>query len=248
MSYEQLFAVDSKYRMTGSISSTDYVINNSGVLGNGSLKSIELLAAEIPNTHYVFSSANENNVITFNEGASDLVATITPATYTNSELETEIKTRLDAAGGLTYTVSIDTTTLKMTISATGAFTLKFSEPSSPWYELGFTNADTSSAASHTGSRVVKLSGDDYVFLTFKNIPSRNLNQSSISYLFRISIDKEFDDMIYFGENTHYNQIYHTNNTNFTQTSFRLGLLKPNGKEFTLNGGDWSALFSFKYYF
>ena len=72
------------------------------------------------NGRFVVTTAN--NDIDFKEDAGDLLATITPATYTAQTLVTEIKTRMDAAGG-TYTVSYSESTGKFTIARTGNFTL-----------------------------------------------------------------------------------------------------------------------------
>ncbi len=63
-----------------------------------------------------------NNKINFKEGGAELTATLTSATYTLAALATEIKTQLDAAGALTYTVSFSDDD-KITISAPTAFSL-----------------------------------------------------------------------------------------------------------------------------
>lgn len=63
-----------------------------------------------------------NNFIVFQETSSvDLTATLTTGAYTSfSALATEIKTQLEAVGGSTYTVTQDTSTLKIKISSDGA--------------------------------------------------------------------------------------------------------------------------------
>ena len=65
-----------------------------------------------------------NNKLDFSEsGGAEVTATITPGTYTLATLATEIKTQMDAAGTLTYTVTVDKDD-KMTISvASGSFSL-----------------------------------------------------------------------------------------------------------------------------
>jgi len=63
-----------------------------------------------------------NNKLDFNEGGSELTATLTTATYTLAGLATEIKTQLDVAGALTYTVSFSDAD-KITISAPTNFSL-----------------------------------------------------------------------------------------------------------------------------
>lgn len=63
-----------------------------------------------------------NNKLDFDEGGSELTATLSSGTYTLSELATELKTQLDAAGAATYTVSVSSDD-KITIAATSAFSL-----------------------------------------------------------------------------------------------------------------------------
>ena len=65
---------------------------------------------------------SSNNKLDFKESGSQLTATLSSGTYSLSELATEIETQLNAAGANTYTVSVSTDD-KMTISATGAFSL-----------------------------------------------------------------------------------------------------------------------------
>lgn len=73
-----------------------------------------------------FDIDSTNNTILFNEGGSTLTATITSGSYTLSSLASEIKTQLDAAGALTYTVTV-TADSELTISANGSFELEACE-------------------------------------------------------------------------------------------------------------------------
>jgi len=63
-----------------------------------------------------------NNEINFSEGAGELTATVADGQHTLSGLASAIKTALDSAGALTYTVSVSTEN-KITISATGTFSI-----------------------------------------------------------------------------------------------------------------------------
>lgn len=66
--------------------------------------------------------AGYNDSLDFNEGGSELTATLTASTYTISTLAIEIKTQLDAAGALTFSVAASSDN-KFTISAPTAFSL-----------------------------------------------------------------------------------------------------------------------------
>jgi len=63
-----------------------------------------------------------NNKLDFNEGGSELTATLSTGTFTLTTLAAEIKTQMDSAGALTYTVVVSKDD-KITISSTDAFSL-----------------------------------------------------------------------------------------------------------------------------
>lgn len=64
-----------------------------------------------------------NNKLDFDEGGSEITATLDSGTYSLSQLAGEIKTQMDAAGAATYTVSVSSDD-KITITATSAFSLR----------------------------------------------------------------------------------------------------------------------------
>jgi hypothetical protein len=66
-----------------------------------------------------------NKYIDFDEGGAELTATLATGNYNGTTLATEIKTKMDAAGG-TYTITYSETTGKFTIyRAGGNFTLRW---------------------------------------------------------------------------------------------------------------------------
>ena len=81
--------------------------------------------------------------IDFKEGAGPaLVATLNAGDYSLTEFTLEVKRALDAAGALTYTVTVNRTTRKITISATGVFSLLtftgVNQGTAVWTLLGYT--------------------------------------------------------------------------------------------------------------
>ncbi len=100
-------------------------------------------------------NVDENNYsLDFGEGGPELMASMTIGDYTLSTILSEVKTIMDAAGALTYTVIVSRETRLVTISATGNFELKVSSGSragvSIFATLGFTGADRTGASSYTG--------------------------------------------------------------------------------------------------
>lgn len=97
----------------------------------------------------------DNNKISFNEGGPELVATLNIGDYSLTEYADEVERALNAAGALTYTVALNRTTRKLTISATGTFALlaltgSFSGTSA-FPTMGFaTTSDKTGASSYVG--------------------------------------------------------------------------------------------------
>jgi hypothetical protein len=65
-----------------------------------------------------------NNSIDFDEGGSELQATLNPGDYSLEEYAEEVKRAMDDAGALTYTVTVARATGFMTIASTSNFTLR----------------------------------------------------------------------------------------------------------------------------
>lgn len=77
------------------------------------------------NWGYFLVEIGVNDALDFDEGGAELQATLTAGAYSATTLCTEIKTRMDALGALTYTVTYSDVTNKFTIAATGNFTIRW---------------------------------------------------------------------------------------------------------------------------
>lgn len=157
---EEKVQVDDKVRLDASKS---FVTTGSSAMTTMTIKpedsgsAISVFSSTVENRYldWVYTTISwdidsTNNKIYFNEGGSDLTATLTSGTYTRAQLLTEIQTRLDVAGDNTYTVSESQN--KITISATGSFSLlplKMDANLLP--HLGYYDT-TSSSTTHTSER------------------------------------------------------------------------------------------------
>lgn len=157
--------------------------------------------------YLIYPIRSGRNTIVFNEGAADKIASIAEGYYDSTTFPAALKSALDtASASLTYTVSISSTTNKITISATGAFSLKFGSTSTSgdmWKILGFPYAaDTSSAASQTATMPVRLDGDEYFVLQVENLPSSNISSSFCTrgIMDIIPMSGAFGDVIYYQPN------------------------------------------------
>jgi hypothetical protein len=126
----------------------------------GATLSFEALKLEYDLSDDLIVINSSNNRIDFQESAgSELNATLAVGGYTPSNLATEIKTQLDAAGGETYTVTFDSITRKFTISHGGSFLqLSFGDgtnvPLSAAKVLGYPESNQTGSVSYTSTESV----------------------------------------------------------------------------------------------
>lgn len=113
-------------------------------------------------THSIFYYGHEvtssNNTISFNEGAGTLLAEMQVGNYTFTEFLSELKIALDAAGGLTYTVTGSRDTRLITIASTSTFELTVTDGRLLWDLIGFSGSNKTGASTYTGSAA---SGEQY---------------------------------------------------------------------------------------
>lgn len=104
-----------------------------------------------------------NFALDFNEGGAELQASLNVGGYSLEEFATEVERALNEAGALTYTVTVNRTTRKITVAASGTFALLVSSGSRVGTDcfdlLGFTGADQTAAATYTAD---SASGSEYV--------------------------------------------------------------------------------------
>lgn len=131
--------------------------------------------------YYGMEITSSNQNLNFDEGGSELVAVIDPGGYTHTELATAIKTALDAAGALTYTVTFNRADRTYTIAATGSFSLLVSSGTQvgtgPFTLLGFTGADLTGAATYTGNTTAGSAYEPQ--FKFQSFVSNDDNQEKI---------------------------------------------------------------------
>lgn len=97
-----------------------------------------------------------NRYLDFNEGLDALVATLNPGGYSLTSYAVELARALNAAGALTYAVSVDRATRFITIAAGSNFSLLCNSGAnngqSVWSMAGFaTSADLTGADSYAGT-------------------------------------------------------------------------------------------------
>lgn len=103
---------------------------------------------------YGHTITDDNSAIIFNEGAGELIAYIEIGSYTLQAFVNAVAIALNDTGNLEYTVSLDRSTRKITISSTGAFDLLITSGSlvetSVFSLMGFDGADLTGLTSYEG--------------------------------------------------------------------------------------------------
>jgi hypothetical protein len=137
-------------------------------------------------------------VILLEDGnAAEFTATLTPGSYTATQIAAELKTQLDAAGANTYTVTYDDKTLKLTITTSGT-SLKFGSTSTALKIIGFP-ATTSFAASQVSSYPIRLDGSQYLDLIC-SLPANNIVSGNVPVYHRIPLNVSFGSVLFYSPN------------------------------------------------
>jgi hypothetical protein len=182
--------------------------------------------------YYGHTIDSTNLCLDFKEGAGpELQANLNPGDYTLTEFAVEIKRALDAIGALTYTVTVDRTTRKITISSTSNFSLLVTTGtrvgSSAWGLMGFTGADKTGASSYQ-SQVG--SGSEYLpqQILREHIPSENFKEKTDAVVNQSASGKV--QVILFGT-TRFIQINIKYATNIAVSNLQVGIeYQANGVE------------------
>lgn len=150
--------------------------------------------------YYGHTITDSNQYLDFDEGGDELTATIAIGTYSLEEFAVAVKTALDAAGALTYTVSVNRATRVMTISAGSNFSLLVTSGSHVGVDayslLGFTGADQTGASTYSGD---SASGSAFTpqFILQDHV-STDDNQGAIDETVNISASGTVVEVIKFG--------------------------------------------------
>lgn len=204
------------------------------------VRAIKLLSAFIPNTVYNITSSN--NTFIFNEGGSNLTATLTAGAYSVFDLVTELETKLDAAGANTYTVSYSAVTFKLTITSTANYTII---GGTILNILGF-EAQLVAGLTFSSTYAVRLHIPKSYMVQIKELANDNVRTTASNQYsnFIITSQVNSSDIDYHYHNTHYNVYVNSNIPTLTQLS--ISIFDENGSLLDLNGSDWAFMVQFYY--
>lgn len=244
--------LNSKNRSLGTNNNPKYTLENIVPINH----SLSVCSLHIPYTFYQINSSN--NTIQFVEGGSTEVdITITPGSYTATTLASEIKSKANAAGSLTYDVTFNSSNGKFTITVSSS-TVSIDVSDSTGNELlGFTT-DPADASSITSDTIAIVNPTDTIKVksnylsSFREYTQYEVPKNSVSddsnTIFSLSIPNvNFGDYInydstYIMENIL--QINKTKNYNFTKLKkHNIDFYCTNDKNELLdfNGVNWTVI-------
>lgn len=136
--------------------------------------------------NYGHTITNTNRFLNFSEGGPSLLATLPIGSYTLGEIPNLVASALNAVGGQEYSVALNRSTRKLTISAPGNFELLINTgpnaPQSFYTLMGFNGADLTGSNSYEGD---SASGYQYITQTeLKNFIDFNENKEKIDSVIR----------------------------------------------------------------
>jgi hypothetical protein len=195
--YTKQLIINSADRISASTSTSNFSVKLDRTIDH--VHKIGVRKVIFPFSYYVFTFSN--NIIKFDEGGGILTAIITPGNYTASELEIEIKNRMDTAGVDTYTITISDNTYLITISSTGTFSLDFTVANSANDPLGFAATTYGTAGSQTSPNAVNLNGPHMLFLKSRELSGgvrgyTNFINVMSTVFFTIPINKLPNEIVY----------------------------------------------------
>lgn len=208
------------------------------------IHSVSLESFIVPNTSYNIR-AGVNDYIPFRRSSTNYAFQITPGSYTITSLLSAIQTGMNAADANTYTCTYSAITMKATIAGSGAFILNFATgtnaSTSCWRELGFSQADTSSTTSHTGSNVVSLEKPSTLFINIPELRYPVSTSNSADYhTFIVPLTENAGNLVFFSTTSQFDQrIAFSSPISFSELTF---LLKDRSNvASSLNGGEWAMI-------
>jgi len=122
------------------------------------------LVSQFTGVNSVFNINERNNVFSFTENSTILYAILPPGNYTITSLISALGPLISAASTVTYMVSVNSLTSKITISTAATQFRLVDSQNNIFYELGFTNFSTSLALSITANSTYDLSGLKMIYL------------------------------------------------------------------------------------
>lgn len=228
--------IDSKDRVSGT--SHNFSVNFPIALTG--LKAIKLLSANIPSGFYNINSSNNNLYIS--DGTLRTI-TLSPGNYSSTTIVSALTTALNSSGSpFVFTVTYSQITMKLNISATGAFTIL--SGINPIADiLGF-NVPTASNTIQIASTILELNTVPYLFIEMSNVTNNIRCANNLDYAaFVIPVTVNGGSINNFTQNSYFTQAEITTNN---ISSFDIRIKTRGNLVVDLNGAELNLIFQCLY--
>jgi hypothetical protein len=184
--------IDSRYRNDPTplnVSNFTYSLNRE----IGRVSSVYVESVQVPFTYYAVDYNSQNLIVVYS--GIPYVATIARGNYNSGTILNAVKQALDALliGGITWTVTFNPSTLKITISVlggVGVFSLVIQgDLTSIGPLLGFT-IDAGAAATLTSDSALDLSGPRYLVIKSRLIGENRAYPTAVSALYSADVSPD----------------------------------------------------------
>lgn len=224
-------------------SSTDFTVHLQNPI-NFDILAYGLESCCIPKTSY--------NIVGGSFELEDIgtrIITISDGNYTINTLVSELQTQMNLAGPVVYTVSYNTSTMKLSFVSDGTgFYINPNQLDFPFLlQLGFNNFTAYSSVSLAiiPPKVFDISGIKNVYIKIAELSEYMRDTKNLSSNFKVNYGCSYGSIIYFNNENTYKQYYTTAQNHIRRTDkFSVKLVDENGDLVDLNGSDWSLVLRF----
>ncbi len=230
--------INSKNKSSSNASTSDFSIRLSIPMKYG--KYVKLKEVTIPHSIYRIKQGVNDKVV-WNQGGA-FSATISPGAYGITQLLAAITTAMNGADANSYVWTYDSVTFKTTVTGSSAFSLIWgtatNASTSMWKELGFTQADTSSATSQTSPNSIALYAPIDAFIIIPQVGYSGVMSSNLYYTFKFTLaSANSGEIVSWSSASFFEQEVQSSQGQLTQLDIRL--VDESGNILDLNGLDWS---------
>lgn len=189
---------DHATKLTSSGSPSDVIynlnFNQSNELDNYNMS---IQQVTLPNSVYPIN-ANNNKLYWSEDGGATITSTLTPNSYSGTQLATEIATQMNADSARTYTVTYDSQSKKLTFTESVGLPNTFEFLTGSYNcvkEIGVDGDGSTHSTSYVADNPVYLAGTQYIDIQ-ADISSNNYSSNGKSNIIeRIPINANFGSVI-----------------------------------------------------
>ena len=168
-------------------------------------------------TNNLFNVNEYNNKVYFNENGTDRIATLTVGSYYITDLKTELANAMNNVGSANYSVSIDTSTNKYTITNSGSvnfyFTFGSNKTNSARRLLGMNETDGTNGITQSSDIPADLNTHKNIFININENNDRDVNgQSFFNTSFIINGVGSFGEIMRYVKTDNFSQYVKLRNT------------------------------------